>query len=153
MSFLYNLISGKSSQNEDPTGLTGTGGSTNNTNNGTGNNGNSDSVLLKDFTPRELSNFDGHLDPKIYIAIKGSVFDCSLGRQFYGPSGPYSNFAGHDASRGLATNSFDIEVIKDIDDEIDNLEGLSEQQIEALNGWYEHFKRKYVYVGNLVPEK
>lgn len=149
MSFLYNLITGKGSQSEDPSGLTG---ENNTINNSALSNTNSESVVLKDYTPRELSNYDGHLDPKIYIAVKGFIFDCSLGRQFYGPSGPYSNFAGRDASRGLATNSFDIDVIRDIDDKIDDLEGLNEQQLEALNGWYDHFNRKYVYVGKLVPD-
>ena len=154
MSFLYNLITGNGSKNDDPSGLTNESNGTNNKNDSSSNdNNNSQSVVLRDYTPSQLSHFDGHLDPKIYIAVKGSVFDCSAGRQFYGPSGPYSNFAGRDASRGLALNSFDIEIIRDIDEEIDDLEGLTEQQLEALNGWYEHFKRKYVYVGTLVPEK
>lgn len=67
-----------------------------------------DPIVEGQFTPRKLSVYNGHDDPKIFIAVKGTVFDVSAGRQFYGPSGPYSNFAGHDASRGLALNSFEM---------------------------------------------
>ncbi|KAL6933350.1 related to Damage response protein 1 [Hanseniaspora guilliermondii] len=148
MSFLYNMITGKGNQSEDPTGLTQTQDKQAQHVEST-----SQSVVLRDYTPKELSNYDGHMDPKIYIAVKGSVFDCTLGRQFYGPSGPYSNFAGRDASRGLAMNSFDDNMIRDIDQDIDDLSDLSVQQMEALDSWFEHFNRKYTYVGKLVPNK
>lgn len=81
------------------------------------------------------------------------MFDVSSGRQFYGPSGPYSNFAGHDASRGLALNSFDFDVIKSFGEGIDDLEGLNKEEQEALDGWEEHFKKKYPIVGDLVPDQ
>lgn len=102
------------------------------------------------FTPQTLSKYNGHDEAKIYIAIKGTVFDVSQGRQFYGPSGPYSNFAGHDASRGLALNSFEMDTIRGFDQPIDDLKGLSKDELEALNGWEEHFRKKYPVVGKLV---
>lgn len=148
MSFLYNIIAGKGNQTEDPTGLSQTENQETKQAENT-----SQSVVLRDYTPRELSNYDGHMDPKIYIAVKGSVFDCTLGRQFYGPSGPYSNFAGRDASRGLAMNSFDDQMVRDIDEDIDDLSDLSVKHMEALDSWFEHFSRKYAYVGKLVPNK
>ncbi|KAG7847937.1 hypothetical protein KL941_002116 [Ogataea angusta] len=69
----------------------------------------SDDVAVEEqeFTPRTLYKYNGFDLEQIYIAVKGNVYDVSKARQFYGPSGPYSNFAGHDASRGLAKNSFD----------------------------------------------
>lgn len=111
-----------------------------------------DSIVQGKFTPRSLSRYNGHDDPKIFIAVKGTVFDVTAGRQFYGPSGPYSNFAGHDASRGLALNSFDFDVIKEFHEPIDTLEGLNKEEQEALDGWEEHFKKKYPVVGQLVSE-
>ena len=32
----------------------------------------------------------------------------TAGRSFYGPDGMYGNFAGRDASRGMAKQSFDV---------------------------------------------
>ncbi len=56
--------------------------------------------MSTDFTEKELSGFNGS-DPSkpIYLAIKGTVFDVSSGRQFYAPGCGYSIFAGKDASR------------------------------------------------------
>jgi membrane-associated progesterone receptor component len=72
--------------------------------------------------------------------VRGRVFDVTPGRNFYGPGGPYENFAGRDASRGLAFGSFDEDMLEDLDDE----------QKEALKGWEERFLEKYLVVGKLV---
>jgi predicted heme/steroid binding protein len=50
---------------------------------------------LKDFTPEELSKYDGS-DPSkpIYIAVLGQVFDVTEGKEYYGPEGGYKFFAG-----------------------------------------------------------
>ena len=66
--------------------------------------------------------------------------------------GAYGNFAGRDASRGLAKNSFDLDVLTPIDQEIDKLEDLSPEDIENLNEWHNHFRSKYECVGRLVNE-
>lgn len=112
-----------------------------------------DPIVEGKFTPRSLSRYNGHDDERIFIAVKGTVFDCTQGRQFYGPSGPYSNFAGHDASRGLALNSFELDNVKDWDQPLDNLADLAPEDKQALDGWEEHFKKKYPVVGELVAEK
>ncbi|KAL3234542.1 Damage response protein 1 [Nakaseomyces bracarensis] len=148
MSFIKNLLFGGVKTSEDPTGITG-----DNFNNG-GSNGTDDEPIVEGkFTPRTLSRFNGHDDEKIFIAIRGNVYDCTTGRQFYGPSGPYSNFAGHDASRGLALNSFELEVVPDWDGPMDDLSDLTPQQLESLDEWEQHFKNKYPVVGTLGPEQ
>lgn len=111
-----------------------------------------ETTVIREFTPRELSNFNGFDLEKIYISVKGNVYDVSKGRQFYGPSGPYSNFAGHDASRGLALNSFEIENIRSWDQPIDDLKDLTDADLKSLDNWENMFKGKYPCVGTLVAD-
>lgn len=112
-----------------------------------------EAVVGGKFTPNTLAKYNGTDDPRIYIAVKGTVFDVSQGAGFYGPGGPYANFAGRDASRGLALNSFDPAVLTPLNEPIDLLEGLSSSEIESLDGWEEHFENKYRVVGTLDNEK
>lgn len=73
------------------------------------------------------------------------------GKNFYGPGGPYANFAGRDASRGLACGSFDEDMLtEDLEGELDGLEGLGAEEMEALSGWEQRFEGKYLVVGRLV---
>lgn len=79
------------------------------------------------------------------------MFDVTPGRNFYGPGGPYENFAGRDASRGLACGSFDEDMLtKDLQGPLDTLEGLSHEELEALKDWELRFLEKYLVVGKLV---
>lgn len=87
----------------------------------------------------------------VYLAVKGRVFDVTRGRNFYGPGGPYANFAGRDASRGLAKGSFDEDMLtKDLDGPLDTLTDLNQEELEAMAGWEERFLEKYLVVGKLV---
>ena len=105
-------------------------------------------LCYKEYSSRELAPYDGVKDERILLAImrvpkdgkipaggkcERTVFDVSMGRNFYGPGvsalksrrgclshafkdcsmlisltdGMYGNFAGRDASRGMAKQSFD----------------------------------------------
>ncbi|KAK0715129.1 cytochrome b5-like heme/steroid binding domain-containing protein [Lasiosphaeris hirsuta] len=109
-------------------------------------------IVFKTFTPRTLLPFNGENDAPVYLAVRGRVFDVSRGRNFYGPGGPYANFAGRDASRGLACGSFDEDMLtKDLDGPLDTLSDLDGEQLGALQGWEERFSDKYLVVGKLVP--
>ncbi|EPE03828.1 membrane-associated progesterone receptor component 1 [Ophiostoma piceae UAMH 11346] len=108
-------------------------------------------VVFKTYTPHTLLPFDGKDGKPVFLAVRGRVFDVSLGRNFYGPGGPYENFAGRDASRGLASHSFDEEMLtKDLDGPLDPLTDLDDEQREAMQGWEERFESKYMVVGRLV---
>jgi membrane-associated progesterone receptor component len=65
-------------------------------------------VLYKVYTPTTLEPFHGKDGGRILLAISGVVYDVSAGANFYGPGGMYGNFAGRDASRGMAKQSFDV---------------------------------------------
>lgn len=43
-------------------------------------------VLFKTFTPKTLEPFNGKDGGRILLAINGTVFDVTAGRNFYGPS-------------------------------------------------------------------
>jgi predicted heme/steroid binding protein len=68
-------------------------------------------IVFTYYTPQELSKFDGRKNKRILMGICGRVYDVTAGGQFYGPGGPYGNFAGRDASRGLSKGSFDDGII------------------------------------------
>jgi membrane-associated progesterone receptor component len=42
-------------------------------------------ILYKRYSPKTLAPFDGKDGGRILLAIKGTVFDVSAGRGFYGP--------------------------------------------------------------------
>ena len=108
-------------------------------------------TVFKHFTPVELRPFDGSNGRPVYLAVRGQVFDVTSGRNFYGPGGPYENFAGRDASRGLACGSFDEDMLtKDLEGPLDTLDGLDEEQQGALTDWQMRFTEKYPIVGKLV---
>lgn len=105
-------------------------------------------VQIGEVTIDELKAYDGS-DPKkpLLMAIKGNIYDVSRSRMFYGPGGPYTLFAGRDASRALALMSFDH------NDLTGNLEGLRSPELEVLQDWEEKFMEKYVKVGQLAAER
>lgn len=137
------MIFGGVNTSDDPTGLGG---------NSAGLSTGSSPIVEGQFYPRTLSVFNGHDDEKIFIAIKGKVYDCTTGRSFYGPSGPYANFAGRDASRGLAMNSFELDVLRDWNQPIDDLSDLPAEAVEQLEEWVALFESKYPCIGVLLPE-
>ncbi|CEJ83092.1 Putative Membrane-associated progesterone receptor component 1 [[Torrubiella] hemipterigena] len=108
-------------------------------------------VVFKTYTPRTLLPLNGENDSPVLLAVRGRVFDVTPGRNFYGPGGPYANFAGRDASRGLSHGSFDEDMLtKDLDGPLDTLADLTPDQVEALDGWESRFLEKYEVIGKLV---
>jgi membrane-associated progesterone receptor component len=109
-------------------------------------------IVFKTFTPPTLLPYSGENGMPVYLAVRGKIFDVTSGRNFYGPGGPYANFAGRDASRGLACGSFDENMLtEDLQGPLDTLSDLDAEQMEALKGWEERFNEKYLVVGELVP--
>ncbi|KAJ5155460.1 Damage response protein 1 [Penicillium capsulatum] len=110
-------------------------------------------AVFRIYTPTKLLEFNGQGDRSVYLAVRGRVFDVTPGKNFYGPGGPYENFAGRDASRGLANQSFDEDMLtKDLSGPLDDLKDLDQDQLENLQSWEERFSEKYLVVGKLVAE-
>ncbi|KZT00007.1 cytochrome b5 [Laetiporus sulphureus 93-53] len=107
-------------------------------------------LLFQTYTPRTLQPFNGEEGKRILLGINGIVYDVTAGRNFYGPNGMYANFAGRDASRGMAKQSFDVEMLTPVDQPLDKLDDLNSEEIENMRGWMEHFSGKYIVCGRLV---
>ena len=99
-----------------------------------------DKMPKQDFTLDQLKHYDGvNSGGRILVGILGKVFDVSNAADFYGPGGPYSVFAGHDASRALATFSVDSSQFKDT---YDDLNDLKPSQLESVKEWEMQFLGK-----------
>jgi len=100
----------------------------------------------QDFTPRQLKEYDGTGEHgRVLIAVLGKVFDVTKSRNFYGPGGPYSSFAGRDASRGLATFN-----VNSACEEYDDLSDLKQSELDQVREWEAQFTEKYPIVGKLL---
>jgi len=100
----------------------------------------------RDLTLAELKKYDGEgPDGRVLVGVLGKIYDVTKGKRFYGPGGPYSGFAGRDASRGLAT--FNVSAIND---EYDDLSDLKPSEIEQVREWELQFSEKYDFVGKLI---
>ncbi|WFD23807.1 Dihydrodipicolinate synthase [Malassezia equina] len=119
------------------------------------------------YTPRTLALHDGTTpgedgkESRILLAINGNVFDVTKGKNFYGPNGAYGNFAGRDASRGMAKQSFALgacllltqDMLTPLDQPIDTLSDLTDAERKNMADWETHFAGKYPIVGELVNEE
>ncbi|TPX67065.1 hypothetical protein SpCBS45565_g04049 [Spizellomyces sp. 'palustris'] len=107
-------------------------------------------IVLKRYTPQTLLPYTGEKSNPILVSILNRVYDVSRGAQFYGPGGPYSSFAGRDASRCLAKVSFADDLLADPSGPIDKLEDLDGDEWQTLRDWATQFEFKYDHVGFLV---
>jgi len=106
------------------------------------------SLKKQDMTLAELKQYDGLSEGSgghICVAVNGKIFDVTRGKRFYGPGGPYSGFAGRDASRGLATFSVDP-----VSDEYDDLSDLKPSELEQVKEWELQFCEKYDHIGKVL---
>jgi membrane-associated progesterone receptor component len=107
-------------------------------------------IVYKQYTKKELSKHDGVQSDKIFISVRNVVFDVTKAKSFYGSGGPYQAFAGRDASRGLAKQSFAPSVVNGIEEPIDELNDLNAKERENLNSWFGVYEMKYDVVGELI---
>lgn len=98
--------------------------------------------VWRTWTPEQLRTYDGtgtaddsEQEGRILMAIRRKVYDVTTGRAFYGPGGPYAIFAGRDASRGLAKQSFEVDMLTPTDEPIDRLDDLTKSEWDNLRDW------------------
>lgn len=86
------------------------------------------------------------LSERAPCCLRRTVFNVSLGREFYGSSGCYHCLAGRDASRLLAKGI----LVEESPDEA--LEPLSPDELESMRQWLELYEHKYEYLGPLLRD-
>lgn len=100
------------------------------------------------FTVKELQQYDGIQEERIYFAVNGKVFDATNTKDIQFLDGPFNCFAGRDASRALATFTLN-EQLKSLS-EMDDLSDLNPLQLDSLFHWEMQCSERYPRVGTLV---
>ncbi|CDK25600.1 unnamed protein product [Kuraishia capsulata CBS 1993] len=96
----------------------------------------------------ELKKCDGVQSDKIFIGIKGTVFDVSLNQNAYGVGKGYHALVGRDASRALGKSS-----LKPVDTDYAvsaDYSVLNEKELKVLDDWFTFFSNRYNVVGKVV---
>uniref|UniRef100_A0A5S6QG93 Cytochrome b5 heme-binding domain-containing protein n=1 Tax=Trichuris muris TaxID=70415 RepID=A0A5S6QG93_TRIMR len=97
---------------------------------------------LKVFSAQELSRFGGGTDSEgLYLALLGRVYNVEKGARHYGPDGTYHVFAGRDATRAFVTGDFSEDGLTD------DLSGLSNEELVAIQEWVDFYGKEYKLVG------
>ena len=96
---------------------------------------------LKCFTLEELAKYNGKDHTKIYMAVKGNVYDVT-DSGFYGDGEPYDMFAGKDGSINLAEMSMDQSTLNQMD-----LSQVSQEVIADIVSRAEYYDTKYEKIG------
>jgi len=113
----------------------------------TGNQPSSSSLSSSSTSPPTTNDGMINANNPIYLSVRGTVYDVSRGRDFYGPGGPYATFTGEEVARAFALMSQDP---KDFNDD---LTGLSQTELGILSDWEAKFQAKYDIVGKLNKKK
>lgn len=104
-------------------------------------------------TLEELAEFDGRPLPdstetaRLFLAVRGRIYDVSAGHPFYGPGRSYHKLVSRDATRAFCTGCLEPACL------ISSTKGLSEAQVREADRWvelYEHHD-KYKLVGAVRP--
>lgn len=109
-------------------------------------NDNIDSVDLPVFTRSQLSIYNGVNNPKVYIGIKGYVYDVTTNLDSYGPGKSYNTLTGKEVTRLFAINKLKVPE-GDGDQKLWDIDDLSDKQKDAVVKWIEFFHCRYKVVG------
>ncbi|KAG5490839.1 hypothetical protein JKF63_00961 [Porcisia hertigi] len=107
----------------------------------------SEPANMRSFTTGDLAPFTGENGVPIYMSVKGIVYDCTSGADFYGPGKSYAVFAGKEVSRCLGKMLISDEEANA------NWDDLSPEHMQTLDEWAEKFEGKYPVVGRFEPDE
>lgn len=103
----------------------------------------------------ELHKFNGKLDSKNYVAVKGIVFDVSSSGncwikliESYKPDASYGVFAGQDASIALGKMELSGTGLNEY-----GKTSQSAEEIQIMNDWVSYFQQRYPIVAKIGDKK
>lgn len=107
----------------------------------------------------QLSSYNGVSDPKIYVAIRGLVYDVTQSPN-YAPGKAYHKLAGKDVSRLLGLNKLQLKE-KDESKMADAIWGentwatddLTPKQNAVVDKWIAFFRKRYDVVAVVVDHE
>mmetsp|Transcript_59807 Transcript_59807/g.165385 ORF Transcript_59807/g.165385 Transcript_59807/m.165385 type:complete len:433 (+) Transcript_59807:68-1366(+) len=90
------------------------------------------------FTAEELLVHNGQREGvPILTSVLGRVYDVTVGKDFFGPGGPYEMFAGRDGTYNLAVMSLKKQTLDKFEYELDD------EDKECLADWIAYFDNRY----------
>lgn len=111
------------------------------------------------FSRLELAKSDGIRSDKIYVAIRGMIFDVTDNAANYGPGKSYHSLVGKDCSRQLGLNQLKWEANDSDDSGVKTswyTGDFDEKQNDIVDKWILFFKKRYKIIGvvgsfDLIP--
>ncbi|KAI5958252.1 hypothetical protein KGF57_002607 [Candida theae] len=108
---------------------------------------------LPSLSRQQLSKHNGVEIPKLYVAIKGLVYDVTENEKSYGPGKAYHKLVGKDVGRLLGLNRLQLK--EEEDGRIPNtwdLSDLEEKQLKIVEDWIVFFKMRYPIVARIEED-
>lgn len=112
---------------------------------------------LPEYTLKDLKHFDGIKNPKVYVLIRGIVFDVTSNEKLYAPGKSYHRLTGKDITRLLGFNRFELKI-----DEAEEgsllattwyADDLDDKQNAIIDQWIVFFKKRYNIVAKVDLKK
>lgn len=108
--------------------------------------------FLPSLSRAQLLKFNGVEDTKLYVAIKGYVYDVTTNDKSYGPGKAYNKLVGKDVGRLLGLNRLQL---KEEDGRVPDtwdLSDLTEKQLKIVDDWVFFFKMRYPIVARIEDD-
>ncbi|KAM9921283.1 hypothetical protein OXX80_012206 [Metschnikowia pulcherrima] len=114
-----------------------------------------DILTLPIYTRTQLLRYNGQDKNRIFVAIKGYIYDVTSNRRNYGAGKSYHKLVGKDVSRLLGLNRLQLKANEsdtgpgEHKEEWDTSD-FSEKQFQAVDKWVAFFNKRYRIVGIVV---
>lgn len=108
------------------------------------------------FSRSQLMIYNGVDNEKLYVAIRGYIYDVTPNLKSYGPGKAYHKLVGKDVSRLLGLNRLQLKEEPDNSDLQNSswyTQDLNTKQNEIIDKWVLFFRKRYNIVGIIVDHE